>query len=123
MIKILLVEDHTHTRQLLRTLLEMEGYHVITPPAPNPQSILSVVQAEHPPLMILDAHLQEFSGFDVLASLRQLDPNRRPKVILTSGEDLGPESELAGADAFLLKPFAPQQLFYLIQKLNARDSL
>lgn len=123
MIKILLIEDHTHTRQLLRTLLEMEGYRVLTPSTPEPQSVMSVVQQEHPAIMILDARLREFSGFDILAALRPLDPDQRPKVILTSGEDFGLEADRAGADAFLLKPFAPQQLLRLIESLNTRDAL
>lgn len=115
MIKILLVEDHTHTQQLLRTLLELEGYWVLTPSFPDPQKIIAITQQEHPAIIILDAHLYGFSGIEILAHLRGSSLEFQPKVILTSGEDLGVESYKAGADAFLLKPFAPEKLLHTIK--------
>ncbi len=117
MIKILLVEDHAHTQQLLRTFLELEGYQVLTPSSPDPQKIMTIVQQEHPAVLILDAHLRDISGIEVLAHLRGSSLEFQPKVILISGEDLGVESHKAGADAFLLKPFAPDKLLHIIKSL------
>ena len=122
MIKIFLIEDHAHTQQLLRTLLELEGYQVVTPSIPDPQKILELIHDQHPAIVILDAHLREFSGIEILASLRKSSLEFQPKVILTSGEDLGVESYRAGADAFLLKPFAPEKLLNLIKNLTISQS-
>lgn len=123
MIKILLVEDHTHIQQLLRTLLELEGYQVLTPSSLDPQKIMTIVQQEHPAILILDAHLHDFSGIEILAYLRGSSLEFQPKVILTSGEDLGVESYKAGADAFLLKPFAPEKLLHIIKSLAIPQGL
>ncbi|MCX8023856.1 MAG: response regulator, partial [Thermanaerothrix sp.] len=101
-----------------RQLLELEGYLVITPSSPDPQKISAIIQQEHPALVILDAHLQEVSGVEILSHLRGSSLNFQPKIILTSGEDLGVESYKAGADAFLLKPFAPEKLLHMIKSLT-----
>lgn len=109
--KLVLIEDDLSMRSLLRTLLELEGFQVIAPGDEGETALLTAIQAEDPAVILLDVHLRDANGLEVLRKLRQSEPTgTRARVVMTSGMDLSDQCLAAGADSFLLKPYMPADL-------------
>jgi len=62
----------------------------------------------------MDANLGSKTSLPWLAKMNR-NRNNSPHIIMTSGMDLGKECMEAGADAFLLKPYMPEDLIALIK--------
>jgi len=106
--RILLVEDD---RTLLRTLaiaLRAEGHEVLT--AADGRTALAAVAEDQPELVVLDLGLPDLSGMDVLRSVRGW--SRLPVVVLSARSDSSDKVEAldAGADDYVTKPFAMEEL-------------
>jgi len=111
MTKILLVEDDRTMQTVLQTLLELEGYQVVTVPDRKSQSeIIDFIRGEKPDVILLDVHLYESSGIEVLRVLRQDEQFTHTRIVMTSGLDVKDDCLAAGADSFLLKPYMPDEL-------------
>lgn len=109
--KIMLVEDDVSMQAVLQTLLEIEGYQVIIAPVRKvKQELLTFIIGEKPDVMLLDVHLRELSGIELLEELRQDTHFKNVRVVMTSGLDVQEKSLAAGADSFLLKPYMPEEL-------------
>jgi DNA-binding response OmpR family regulator len=109
--KIMLIEDDPSMQSLLRTLLDLEGFKVIAPSSSkNEDELLAIVRAEAPDVLLLDVHLKEMNGVDILKRLRQDSTTAATRVIMTSGMDVESQCMQAGADGFLLKPYMPSEL-------------
>jgi len=106
--KILVVDDKTELRTLLKSYLTQEGFDVVT--ANDGQEALYVARREKPNLIILDLMMPEMGGYEFMRSYsREADT---PVVILTAKIDendkvLGLE---LGADDYITKPFSPREL-------------
>jgi DNA-binding response OmpR family regulator len=96
-------------RGLLKTLLEIEGYETILSNARN-EDIVDLIKLAHPYFLLLDYHLGNVTGIDILRTIKKGIDFRNPIVLMTSGEDRRDECMDAGADGFLLKPYMPDEL-------------
>lgn len=118
--KILLVEDEPEFRLALRMRLEANGYEVIE--ADNGVTGLDLARNQKPDLMVLDIMLPKMDGFKV-ARLLKFDEHHKhiPIVMLTArAQQSDKETGLAvGADAYLTKPFKPQEILDAIARLLA----
>ena len=114
--RILVIDDNPTGGQLLVTLLEMEGFEAFLPQ--DWRDPLQDVERERPFLVIIDVHLQGRTGFDLLAQIRaHADPQvARTAVLMASAEDYRLQSEQAGADGFVGKPFDLPSLYAAIHK-------
>ena len=108
MAKILLAEDDETMVSLLKTLLKMEGYDVVALDANS--DVVAAVQREKPHALFMDVHLGGQSGIKILQSIRRNQDNADVRVVMTSGMNMKDECINLGADAFLLKPFMPDDL-------------
>lgn len=113
---IILVDDDRTNTQLLKMLLEMDGYEVVVCPDVNRAREASQRGVD---AFVIDCNLaQEGDGVSYLKEIRQGNahvPFDLP-VIMTSGDDRrASEAELSGASFFFLKPFSPSTLS---KKLN-----
>lgn len=113
--RIYLVEDDPSMKMLLCTLLEMEGFIVI--PWNTSEDPFEKIIENKPDIVFMDVNLRGHNGFDVLQEVRNSSDLSGMRVILSSGMDYSLESERARADAFLLKPFMPDDLISLIRTL------
>ncbi|MGD0574488.1 MAG: response regulator [Anaerolineales bacterium] len=116
---LLLVEDDRDMVTLLRTLLEMEGYTVGS--ARSGDAVLAMVDQQRPDIVLLDVNLAGQSGLQVLQTLRSRAETRAIRVIMTSGMDLSEQCLQEGADAFLLKPYMPDELVRLLEEVLAHS--
>jgi two-component system, OmpR family, response regulator len=113
---ILLVEDNEEIRMLLSDTLTLRGYVVVE--AQDGRDALLRYEQTRASLVLLDLHLPDMSGWDVLAALRQVDP--RIRVLILSGsstEDLTQKIKESGADGFVPKPFEPPVLLAKVKSL------
>lgn len=108
MAKILLAEDDSTMVSLLKTLLKMEGYEVIALDASS--DVAAAVQREKPHALFMDVHLGGQSGMQILDAIRKNRETAHIRVVMTSGLNVKDECLSRGANAFLLKPFMPDDL-------------
>jgi DNA-binding response OmpR family regulator len=114
MAKVMLIEDDASMVYLLKTLLTMEGFEVSLHAGLN--NVIGSIRAEMPDLILMDIHLAGANGLDVLSELRTFEEFKNVIVIMSSGMYLEKEALKAGANAFILKPFMPDDLIVLIRK-------
>ncbi len=112
--KVMLIEDDPTMISLLGTLLDMEGYQVVK--VQKFDAVLAVVTSEMPDVILMDVHLNQADGLVFLKEIRQSEATKAIKVIMSSGMDKSYESQQAGADDFLLKPYMPDELISKIHE-------
>ncbi len=113
---ILVVEDEQLLLNLLREMLETEGYQVLT--ATDGKEAVEVYRSRQADvsLVLSDMGLPSLGGWEVLQELRAINP--RVKVILSSGF-MDPKVRLevirAGAQDFIQKPYVPENVIKQIR--------
>jgi len=112
---IIVVDDDQVFCGLLKTVLEFEDYQVIV--ESNPSAVVDVVRQNQPILVLMDLHAKSGDTLGVLKQLRTDDATRSIPVVMTSGMDRSDICLAAGADAFLLKPFRPDELTALVAQI------
>ncbi len=113
--KVMLIEDDPTMVSLLNALLKIEGYHVVE--LESEERALDEIRRESPDLILLDVHLKEGDGFDLVRRIRQQDGMNNVRVLMTSGMDFMQSCLDEGADDFILKPYMPDELIQKINKL------
>lgn len=120
--KVMLIEDDRTMLSLLTTLLQLEGFEVITPVNDQPDSILETIRQHHPDVALLDVNLRQCNGLELIQSLRTDDELKNQRVIMSSGLNLEDECLKAGANSFLLKPYMPDDLINLIKQIIGKEN-
>ena len=116
--RILIVDDKATSRELLRTVLEKQGYAITE--AANGEEALNKVRAESPDLILLDLQMPVRNGYEVLGELRQDAAYATlPIIALTASAMQGDREKAlaAGFTAYLTKPVALALLRGEIQRL------
>ncbi len=112
--KVLLADDDCTMVSLLKTLLALEGYTAASL-LDQKGDLLDIIRRESPDILLLDLHLGNQSGLDLVRRIRDTSDLKHIRVIMVSGLNKREECLKAGADDFLLKPYMPEELF---QKMN-----
>ena len=114
---MLLAEDDSTMVSLLKTLLKMEGFEVLALDVNS--DVPTVVRQEKPHALFMDVHLGGQSGMEILDTIRKQKELSDVRIVMTSGLNVREECINRGANAFLLKPFMPDDL---IRALNNRSA-
>jgi len=116
---ILVVEDQSDIRRLIRWSLDPEGYEIHE--ASNGQTGLTGASLVKPDLILLDVMMPgEIDGLEVCRRVKADPEYGRPLVLLLSALARKRDCEAgiaAGADAYLSKPFSPAQLVQQVESL------
>jgi two-component system response regulator MprA len=118
---ILVVEDDRRIRDLLRRGLAFEGYEVIT--AEDGETALRAIRDKLPDAVILDLMLPGIDGLEVCRRLRSV--SHLPILVLTA-RDTVPDRVTgldAGADDYMVKPFAFDELLARLRALFRRHRM
>lgn len=107
--KVMVVDDSALSRRTIRRVLESAGYDVVE--AIDGMAALEMYFIEQPRVVLLDLVMKGMYGLDVLAKLREMDPNVR--VIIVSADIQKSTLNLAeegGAFAFVNKPIIASEV-------------
>ena len=117
---LLLVDDEPQIRRVLQTTLFEAGYGVIL--AKNGQEGIDTVVREHPDLVLLDINLPDMSGFDACRLIRLSFAG--PILILSVRNSVRDKIGAldAGADDYIVKPFAMAELLARVRAALRRSS-
>jgi CheY-like chemotaxis protein len=116
----MLIEDDYTMMTLLTTLMRFEGYEMAV--LKNDESldtIMDDIRQESPNVLLLDVHLRRINGLDLLSAIRQDETTRRIGVVMSSGMDVSQRCTELGANAFILKPYMPDDLLQKIRQVIA----
>jgi DNA-binding response OmpR family regulator len=116
MAKVFLAEDDATMVSLLKTLLKMEGYQVIT--MDTETDIVQAVIDANPDVLLMDVHLHRHNGMDELTKLRATPGGETIHVLMTSGLDLKDQCLKRGANGFIQKPFIPDDLLKALRSVG-----
>jgi len=116
MAKILIAEDEPDIRQLIKFTLEFAG-HEVTVTQNGAEAFESAKDMadndQLPDLIIMDVRMPRMSGYEACKKMKEIDRLKTVPVVFLSAK--GQEAEVqtgldAGAMAYIVKPFAPDQL-------------
>jgi DNA-binding response OmpR family regulator len=119
---VLVVEDHAPLREQIAALLQRAGHRVDE--ASDGRLALQMALAEPPDVLLLDIGLPGISGTALCERLRAQSPRHVPVLMLTARDALADKLQgfEAGADDYLVKPFAGEELLARIAALARRKS-
>lgn len=119
---ILVIDDDEKITALLRRSLQFEGYKVAT--AGDGEHGLALAYKDRPDLVILDLMLPKIDGYQVCRDLRAKYP-KIPILMLTAKDEVSDRVKglTLGADDYLVKPFALEELLARIKALLRRSGV
>jgi two-component system cell cycle response regulator len=120
--KILIIDDDTSNRNVLRELFAMEGYDVVTS-ADGGDGFKKILE-ERPSLVITDVLMPGMDGFQLLRAVRKHKDFKDIPIIFYTGSYLDDEdkrlADETGVDRYLIKPMAPAQLMSIVKEVLDR---
>jgi DNA-binding response OmpR family regulator len=116
--KILVVDDSPTDLRLVSGPLQNQGYEVIT--AIDGEEALEKAAREHPELIVLDIILPKKNGFQVCRQLKTSSDTKDIKILMLSSKSQDSDRYWGlkqGADGYLTKPFADEDLLSNVGQL------
>lgn len=115
--KVMVVDDENDVIELLKLILERDGYEVVT--ANNGREALEKLESFIPDLIILDVMMPEIDGYTVNTHLQKNDKTRSIPVIILSAKEQMRDLFALGSNVttFIEKPFDPKALRIKIREL------
>ena len=119
--RVLVVDDDPQVLKLLRVNFELEGYDVGF--ASNGEEALDAIASQRPDVLVCDVMMPGIDGLEVVRRLRADPKTASLPVVVVSAKaqqaDLA-DGEVAGADAYVTKPFDPQDILDAVARLLKR---
>ena len=119
---ILIAEDNDDLREMLRELLEAEGYLVSE--AADGREAVEVAVREQPELIIMDLGMPGLDGLSAVAEIRRHPAAALTPILIVSAYDrieYRTEAVSAGCSGFIAKPIDPSALLKLVRLLLPQD--
>lgn len=119
--KIMVIDDASSIRQVVSHVLKTEGYE--TEEATDGENALSKLDGREIDLFVCDVNMPNMDGIEFLKNIKNNEKYSSykftPIIMLTTeaGEDMKAQGKEAGAKAWLVKPFQPDQLVESVKKL------
>jgi len=121
MAKIVIAEDERDIRDLVAFTLRFAGHEVST--ASNGEEAVELAKKENPDIILLDVRMPRMTGYDACREIKKQPALVDTPVVFLSAK--GQEAEVetgmdAGAEEYLLKPFAPDELTSRVSEILAK---
>ncbi|MDX2273235.1 MAG: response regulator [Cyanobacteriota bacterium] len=121
MSKVLVVDDNRTYQQMITNLLQESGLEVTT--ASDGVEALEAIHTQVPDLVVLDVVMPRMNGYEVCRELKADPQTQKVLIVMCSTKDQEFDRHWAnkqGADAYITKPFKPQELIATIKQLLRR---
>ena len=121
MANILVAEDERDIRELINFTLSFAG-HTVTQ-AENGSQAVDVAQEVKPDLILMDVRMPKMTGYEACRQMKEIDSIKDIPVVFLSAKGQDEEVQTgidAGAIAYILKPFAPDELTHQITEILQR---
>jgi CheY-like chemotaxis protein len=118
--RVLVAEDHPTAARFLKLLFELEGCEAIV--ETSAARVVEAIASERPAVALIDVEMKPWAPLEVLRAIHDADLVERPALIAVSGHTESGIREQAlelGAGAYLLKPYEPEDVVELAQRLVA----
>jgi len=117
MAKVLIVDDATFMRMMVKDILEKNGYEVVGE-ASNGVKAVEIYKAENPDIVTMDITMPEMDGIEAVKQIKEFDPSA--KIVMCSA--MGQQSMVmdairAGAMDFIVKPFQSDRVLEAVKKV------
>ena len=117
MSKIFIAEDEPDIRQLITLTLQFSGFEVVS--AKDGKEAVEIATDGGFDLILLDVRMPRMTGYEACRQLRVMEMTKKTPIIFLSakGQELEVQTGLeAGANQYILKPFAPEALTDAVRK-------
>ncbi len=115
--KVLIVDDSLYMRTIIKDTLVAAGYEIVGEAGTGEEAIDMALDLK-PDLITLDNILPDMLGLDIVKNLREENIPSRIVMISAVGQQSVINTGMAvGADAYIVKPFTPEQLLEVLGKL------
>ena len=118
MASILIVDDSTTMRQMVRFTLSSAGHRVLE--AENGDKAIALAKSNQFDLVIADINMPGMNGLELVRALRALPEYKfTPVLVLTTedGTDMKQKGKSAGATGWIVKPFNPEVLLSVLNRV------
>jgi DNA-binding NarL/FixJ family response regulator len=113
--RLLIVDDHEVVRMGVRMLFKNNGSFEVCGEAQNGEEAIRMVPELSPDVVILDLTMPGMNGFETAAKIRLIAPSMR--IVFFSIHEIPSTARLVGADAFVSKSSAPQELVLTVNRV------
>ena len=120
--RVLVVDDEEEIRKILSSILEKEGFKVIT--APDGEQAMEKICFDTPDAVLLDVRMPGINGMEVLKKIKEIDDDL-PVVLVTAYADIhqAVEAMKEGAYDYLAKPFDNNEVVWVTSRALAEGKL
>jgi two-component system chemotaxis response regulator CheY len=121
MARILVADDASFMRQMIREIVEMEGHEVVAEASDGIEAI-DQFKNHHPDVVTMDIVMPRRSGIDAVKAIIEFDPSARVVMCSALGQEtLVTEALQAGARDFIVKPFKPDAVVNTLKKVLEKE--
>ncbi|MGI0105149.1 response regulator transcription factor [Salinimicrobium sp. WS361] len=114
--KLLIIDDDAGISEMLKTLLEFNGYEAVA--TDKPLQAKETIQKYRPDLILLDVRLSGVDGTEVCANLKKDKATADVPILMMSALSGADKTcEQAGADGFVAKPFGMEDLLKKVKEV------
>ena len=120
--KVLIADDASFMRQMIREIIEPEGWEVVGE-ASDGVEVVEKFKKLHPDVVMMDIVMPKRSGIDAVKAIKAEDASARVVMCSALGQEaLVTEAMQAGARDFIVKPFKPDAVLATLAKVAEKAS-
>jgi len=122
MTRVLVADDASFMRQMIRDIIDQEGFDVVGEAADGVEVVEKFTELS-PDLVMMDIVMPKRSGIDAVKAIMEIAP--QASVVMCSAlgqETLVMEAIQAGAKDFIVKPFKPESVLTTLRKVTEKGS-
>jgi two-component system chemotaxis response regulator CheY len=119
--RILVADDARFMRQLIREIIEPEGFEVVGEAADG-RAVVEEFTRLQPDVVTMDIVMPKRSGIDAVKEILALDPSAKIVMVSALGQEaLVMEALQAGAADYVVKPFKPDAVVSTLRKIAEKE--
>jgi len=122
MTRVLVADDASFMRQMIRDIIDQEGFEVVGEAADGVDVVEKFTELS-PDLVMMDIVMPKRSGIDAVKAIMEIAPQAMVVMCSALGQEtLVMEAIQAGAKDFIVKPFKPESVLTTLRKVLEKES-